>query len=106
MDANNLLRPADGFNPMRWKCSQLGCFNDRARPKVGRLARLCAGKCAMGGIGYEVELNGYHLRLEWKAGPTRVLPGQALLFKSLLEVPHFKNTVLCVAGDPQTMVVT
>lgn len=106
MNAADLITPVDGYNPMRWKCRTLGCFNDKARPKVEIFARLFPGRCAMGDIDYEVELNGYHLRMEWKAVPTRLLTGQALLFRSLLEVPKSKNTVVLAAGDPELMHVT
>jgi len=60
----------------------------------------------MGDIDWEVELNGYHIRMEWKSEPTDIPKGQLLTFVSMLEVPNWKNTVICVAGDPLLMRVT
>lgn len=97
---------AHGYNPIRWDCNQLGCFNVYARPKVEQFAHLFGGKCSMGDIDYEIERNGYYLRVEWKQQPTDIPRGQASLFSDLVRVSRQKFTVLCVAGDACTMQVT
>jgi hypothetical protein len=97
---------APGYNPMRWKCEALGCFNVVARPKVELFADCFPGKCSLGDIDYEEELNGFHLRMEWKQFATQIPPGQRIAFDSLISIPNLKFTVLCVAGDAHRMTVT
>jgi hypothetical protein len=96
----------NGYNPMRWKCAESGCFNLHARPKVEIFARLFPRRCSMGDIDYEVELNGYFLRVEFKRFPGKIPDGQRILFDNLLTIPRKKFTVLCVALDARTMQVS
>lgn len=96
----------NGYNPIRWNCEQQGCFNTYARPKVEQFAHLFGGRCSMGDIDYEIERNGYYLRMEWKKYPTHIPAGQAIVFDDLVRVPRRKFTVLCLAGDACTMEVT
>lgn len=52
-----------------------------------------------------VELNGKGLLLEWKAHPTPILgTGQGFLFKRLTKGKIL--SVICVAGDAESMVVS
>lgn len=93
-------------NPLRWKCDALGCYNKLARPKIEVFADCFPGRICMGDIDGLVEINGKFLLLEWKREPRDIPAGQRLTYNMLVRVPQRMWTVLCVAGNAETMLVT
>ena len=93
-------------NPMRWKCAQLGCYNDLARPKIEVFADCFPGRICMGDIDGLVEIGGRFLLLEWKREPKEIPIGQRITYDMLVQQPEHVWTVLCVAGDARSMLVT
>ncbi len=97
---------SQGWNPMQWKCRQLGCYNEKARPKIEVFAECLPGFCAMGDVDGLVELRGFFLILEWKSNRSPIPDGQRIWFDKLARMPGRMFTVLCVAGNAETMRVT
>jgi hypothetical protein len=93
-------------NPMRWKCAELGCYNEVARPKIEVFADCFPGRICMGDIDGLVEINGRFLLLEWKSEPKDIPTGQRITYDMLVKVPGRMWTVLCIAGDAKSMDVT
>lgn len=93
-------------NPLRWKCEQLGCYNKVARPKIEVFADCFPGRICMGDIDGLVEINGKFLLLEWKRDAREIPAGQRITYDMLVRMPDRMWTVLCVAGDAETMLVT
>lgn len=94
-----------GYNPMRWKCEQLGCFNKVARPKIELFAECFPRRIAMGDMDGYVEIGGKFLILEWKNTGCDLLEGQRLAFDALRRIPDRMFTILCIAGDAHRMTV-
>lgn len=97
---------SDGWNPMRWKCAKLGCYNQFARPKIEVFADCFPGFVAMGDVDGLIELRGYFLIFEWKHEPGPIPDGQRIWFDKLARIHGRMFTVLCVAGNAATMRVT
>jgi hypothetical protein len=96
--------PAPGFNPMRWDCDTQGCFNEKCRPKIEVFAECFPRNINFGDVDGSVELEGYELKLEWKnAGHLNIPGGQRIAFTKLSQ--DKTQTIICVSGDPKTMVV-
>lgn len=93
-------------NPMRWKCAQLGCYNDVARPKIEVFADCFPGRICMGDVDGLVEISGRFLLLEWKSAPKAIPEGQRITYNMLVALPGRMFTVLCVSGNARTMAVT
>mgnify|MGYP001582758060 CR=1 FL=1 len=91
-------------NPLRWDCRTDGCFNSKRRPKIDQLARFLPGSCQFGDIDACAEVNGRELRIEWKSAPGPLPKGQEIAFRRLSASSIV--TVLCVAGDAETMNVS
>ena len=94
----------NGYNPMRWDCNKQGCFNKKRRPKIEVFADCLPGKIAFTDIDGITEVNGRALVLECKTDPTPIPRGQAIMWHRLTKTGLL--TVLCLAGDAETMDVT
>ena len=95
---------SNGFNPMRWDCEKQGCFNKKRRPKIEQFAECLPGKIAFSDVDGIAEVNGRALVLEWKAQPTDIPTGQRIMWQRLTKTGIL--SVLCIAGDAETMDVT
>ena len=93
---------SDGFNPMRWDCSNRGCFNLLCRPKIERFAPCFPGRIAMSDIDATVEINGHFVFLEMKSHRGEIPRGQRLYFERLTQLSE-RITVMVLCGDAQTM---
>lgn len=95
-----------GYNPLRWRCDESGCFNVKRRPKIEVLGTALPGKNAFGDVDAVAEIGGRFLFLEFKSGTPRDLPyGQRLLFERLTALSP-KITVVVACADAETMAVT
>ena len=90
-----------GFNPLRWDCEKLGCFNKKQRPKIEVFAECFPGRINFGDVDAEVELNGHFLQLEWKSYIGEPPTGQRIKFEKYTSRPGFNVIVVC--GDAETM---
>jgi len=97
---------ANGYNPMRWRCEDRGCFNVKKRPKIEKFCDCFPGRISLSDIDGVVEINGRFLLLEWKEDPKEIPTGQRIMFGWLTAAPNRQFTVLCVAGDAETMLIT
>lgn len=98
------MKPArDGYNPLRWRCDERGCFNVKQRPKIEVFAHCLPGKIAFSDIDATVEVNGCFLFLEFKSGMPRDIPyGQKVYHQRLTAGrPNFKSIIVC--ADAETM---
>ena len=96
---------ASGYNPLRWKCGERGCFNEKHRAKIEIFAEDLPGRIAMTDVDATVEVNGRFLFLEFKSGDPRQLPiGQKIYFQRLTELSS-RITVCVVCADAETMAV-
>jgi len=93
-----------GFNPMRWDCKVKGCFNIKQRPKIEQFHDCFPGKISFGDIDAIVEINGCALMLEWKSAPMVIAGGQKIMHERLTAGGSL--SVICVAGNAETMQVT
>ena len=93
----------DGYNPMRWDCETKGCFNKRKRPKIEVFHGNFPGKINFSDVDGIVEISGNALMLEWKDKNVPIPKGQQIMYERLSE--HGPITVMCVAGDAETMEV-
>jgi hypothetical protein len=87
---------------MRWNCDIDGCFNIKCRLKLGIFDDIWPGKIGMSDVDGIVELHGNGLLLEWKRD-MELPQGQQIMFKRLTRGRVL--TVVCVAGDAETMEV-
>ena len=98
------MTPA-GYNPLRWRCEEKGCFNVKSRPKIEIFAKCLPGKCAFGDVDAMAEINGNFLLLEFKSGEPRELSiGQRLTFERLTKLSD-KIRVVVVCANSETMEV-
>jgi len=96
-----------GYNPLRWKCEQLGCFNKVARPKIEIFAECFPRRIAMGDMDGYVEIGGKFLIMEWKhTGHESLEEGQRRAFDAFLRAPNRMFTILCICGDAHRMQVS
>lgn len=95
-------RPS-GYNPLRWKCEERGCFNAKKRPKIEEFADCFPGNISFGDVDARVEINGQFLELEWKGERGPIPVGQKLAFDRLTSRGDY--TVMIVAGNAETMEV-
>lgn len=94
----------EGFNPMRWDCDKQGCFNVKKRPKIELFAECFSRGINFGDVDGMVERNGNLLVLEWKESPMELPTGQRKMYERV--TVGRLMTVLCAAGNAQTMQVT
>jgi hypothetical protein len=93
----------NGFNPMRWVCSERGCYNTKHRPKIEIFAECLPGRIALTDIDATVEVNGHFLFLEFKSPTIRELPtGQRIYFERLTALSD-KIVVVVVFADAENM---
>jgi hypothetical protein len=93
----------NGYNPLRWKCDERGCFNVKQRPKIEIFAECLPGRIAFSDVDATVEVNGFFLFLEFKGGGPRDIPiGQRIYFERLTALHHRIRTVI-VCCDAETM---
>ena len=100
---------AGGYNPIKHDCKVEGvCYNKKFRPRVEEFAECFPGSNAIGDVDYFIERYGNLLILEWKLIPvdwyTKGHIGQRIAFERV-SVGKLV-TVICAAGNPETMVVT
>ena len=94
------------FKPMRWQCSQNGCYNDKLRLKFGVFKDSLPGKISFTDVDGTVEVNGYFLFLEFKSGMPSELPfGQRIYLERLTRLSRRVKAILA-AGDAETMEVS
>lgn len=94
----------NGYNPLGWDCSTSGCFNVKKRPKIEQFHDCLPGRISFGDVDGIVEINGYVLMLEFKPAPDTLQMGQKIMYERLSTSPQF--SVLCLAGDAETMEIT
>jgi hypothetical protein len=97
---------SNGFNPMRWKCDERGCFNVKKRPKIEMFCEAFPGKISLSDLDGIVEINGRFLCMEWKEEPKALPVGQRIMFDWWVAKPGRQFTVLCLAGNAETMQIT
>ena len=96
------MNAANGFNPLRWKCDERGCFNEKRRFRIEVFAGCLPGKIAMSDVDATTEVNGRFLFLEFKSGDLRDLPtGQKIYFERLTRLSK-RITACVVAADAET----
>jgi hypothetical protein len=91
-------------NPMRWDCGKRGCFNKLKRPKIEQFNDCFPRGINFGDCDGLVEINGHGLILEWKPDAIVFSTGQRLAYTRLTHSGLL--TVLCIAGNAETMAVT
>src|SRR5277367_4050727 len=98
-------------NPLRYNCEKLSgdshysqCFNKKKRPKIEQFSKFLRGSCSFGDVDAITEESGNALILEWKSTPEALSTGQRIMWQRLTVGKRF--SVLCLAGDPETMIVT
>ena len=95
---------ADGFNPLRWRCTKDGCFNILRRPKIEVFADCFPRRINFGDIDGVVELNGRFCLLEWKGDGGSIGIGQRRFFIRLTATNG--NVVFVAHGDAEKMTIT
>ena len=95
---------ASGYNPLRYDCSEKGCYNKTLRPKIETFAECFPRKIAMTDVDAMVEMGGKFLMIEWKAKGGVLGRGQEIMFERLTK-DNDKFVVYVVEGCPQTMEV-
>jgi hypothetical protein len=98
----------NGYNPMRWKCENDGCFNTLKRPKIEVFSSCFPGRQNFGDVDGLIERNGYFGLLEWKgknpSGSYGMLSdGQRITYEKFSS--RNGNIVFVVRGDAETMTV-
>lgn len=94
---------APGYNPMRWRCEDRGCYNIKHRPKIEVFAECLPGKIAFTDVDASTEVNGRFLFLEWKGEGVRDIPtGQRIYLERLTRLSPAIQAVI-VSGDPESM---
>ena len=94
---------SDGFNPMRWDCTERGCFNVKRRPKIEAFAKCFPRRISFGDVDGLVELGGCFCLLEWKGQGGALTKGQRWSFEAFTRIPG--NVVFLVDGDAEHMMV-
>jgi hypothetical protein len=95
---------SNGYNPLRWKCDERGCFNELQRPKIEIFAQDLPGKIAFSDVDAVTEISGNFLFLEWKSAAMAIPTGQRIMWQRGTRTKAL--SVLCVAGSAKTMAVT
>lgn len=96
---------SQGFNPLRWNCTESGCFNKLKRPKIEYLAEALPGRMAFSDVDAITEYKGHFLLLEWKSFVAPVPTGQRIMFERMSATGR-KTKILVVVGNAETMEVT
>lgn len=96
-------RSTGGFNPIRWNCSEQGCFNKKLRPKIEMFTDCFPGKISLGDIDGMAERDGAFILLEWKADGGVLGKGQEIAFRNFSKFS--RCIVIVVHGNPETMIV-
>lgn len=91
----------NGYNPIYYNCERQGCFNKRMRPKIEQFCDCFPGSINFGDVDGVVEMNGYTLTLEWKSTANDIPTGQRIMHQRTTF--YGNNSVLCVAGNAETM---
>lgn len=92
-----------GFNPMRWRCDERGCYNDLQRPRIEVFADCLPRRLAFTDIDATAEVGGHFLFLEFKSGEPRDLPIGQRIYLERLTALHRKITAVVVCGNAKTM---
>ena len=98
----------NGYNPLRHKCANMGCFNEVRRPKIEEFAVCFGGDNNFGDCDGMVEKKGRLCMLEWKGPGGSLAGGQIIAFEHLTLTPEGEangNIVFVVEGDPISMVI-
>jgi hypothetical protein len=70
-----------GYNPIRWKCKEHGCFNTYSRPLIELFADCFPRSISFGDGDGKVEIKGHLLFLEWKEKKCEIPVGQATMYQ-------------------------
>lgn len=92
------------FKPLEWDCEKRGCFNKKQRLKFSVFYDSLPGKNSFTDIDAITEYKGNALILEWKSAPNNIPPGQDIMFRQITKGKML--SVICVAGDAETMKAT
>lgn len=93
-----------GFNPLQYDCYSQGCFNLKKRPKIEIFCECFPGRISFGDVDGIVETYGNALLLEWKPSPIVFRRGQQIMYERITR--GYAVSVICVAGDAETMLVS
>jgi len=96
---------SQGFNPLRWNCTERGCFNTLKRPKIEFLAEALPRRMAFSDVDAITEYRGHVLMIEWKSFVGPIPTGQNIMFMRIT-APGRMTRVIVVAGNAETMEVT
>ena len=96
----------NGYNPMRWKCEDAGCFNLKKRPKIEVFADCFPGRIAFSDVDATVEVNGRFLFLEFKEGEPRDIPTGQRIYLQRLTLLHRYIQAIIVSANSETMDVS
>ena len=91
----------NGHNPMRWNCSDRGCFNVKRRPKIEVFHDCFPRRISFGDVDGIVEINGKALLLEWKSEPKPLPTGQRIMYERITKTGDLSVIIGC--GDAETM---
>ncbi len=95
----------NGYNPMRWRCEDRGCYNVKHRPKIEEFAKCLPGRIGMTDVDAMTEVGGRILMLEFKGeGVNEVPTGQRIAFERMTRLSS-KITVVVISGNAETMEV-
>lgn len=93
----------NGYNPIRWKCEERGCFNVKKRPKIEVFADCLPGRIAFSDVDATVEVNGRFLFLEFKEGEPRELQTGQRIYLQRLTLLHRNIQAAIVSANSETM---
>jgi len=88
-----------GYNPIKWDCTQNGCWNTACRPPLEYFAACFPRKIGMTDLDATVELNGHFLFMEWKTNGGELTTGQRIYFQRLTAISDRLTVVLVRAGQ-------
>jgi hypothetical protein len=94
----------EGYNPLKWKCKERGCYNEKHRFKIEELKEAIPRKMAFGDIDATVEVNGHFLFIEFKGEEAELKVGQKIYFQRLTAL-SCRIKVIVVRANAETTTV-
>jgi len=95
---------ATGYNPIRYDCSQYGCYLTECQPKTEMFSDCFPGKISFSDMDRIVERNGRALIIEWKGPGGEIKRSQEIMWGKLTRGTMI--TTIAVNGDSKTMEVS
>lgn len=95
----------EGYNPLKWKCKESGCYNEKHRFKIEELKSAIPRKMAFGDIDATVEVNGRFLFIDFKGGRADLKVGQRIYFQRLTAL-SCRIKVIVVRANVETTTVS